>query len=292
MKYRLEKTSQKETNQVFIFGASGFLGKVLLQNIGNRSKPISVGRNDAQIFYDLNSSLPEDLEGWISSGDIWVFLAAVTSPDECESKPDFSLNINVNKTKILISWLTAHGVKVIFTSSDTVFGGKECLAYDDDSLQPIGVYATHKALIEKFVSKNNLVKVVRFSYILGHEDKFSCLVRASERSKKKLDIYLGFERCVVLIEDVISGLQRLINNWDSFDFKAVNFCGPVLVDRSEMASVLKEKRFPKLEYHCKEAPENFWCGRVKVINLDCTNFSKVLGRAPKSIYDLPQELKV
>ena len=96
----------------------------------------------------------------------------------------------------------------------------------------------------------------------------------------------------MLIEDVISGLQRLINNWDSFDFKAVNFCGPVLVDRSEMASVLKEKRFPKLEYHCKEAPENFWCGRVKVINLDCTNFSKVLGRAPKSIYDLPQELKV
>ena len=292
MKHHFKKTSQKENNKVFIFGASGFLGKVFLENIGNRSKTIGVGRNNDQIFFDLNFSNPEDLEGYISSGDIWVFLAAVTSPDECESKPDFALNINVNKTKILINWLTAHGVKVIFTSSDAVYGGKESLAYDDDTLQPMGKYATHKALIEKFVSKNKLVKVVRFSYILGHEDKFSCLVRASEKSKKKLDIYLGFERCVVLLDDVISGIQSLIDNWDRFDFKTINFCGPVSVDRTEMASVLKEKFFPKLDYYCKEAPKNFWVGRAKVINLDCTNFSKVLGRAPKSIYELSWETKV
>ena len=287
-----KKTSQKVNNNVFIFGASGFLGKALSERLDNRSKTIRVGRNNHEIFFDLGFSNPESLEGYITSGDIWVFLAAVTSPDECESKPDLTFNINVKKTKSLITWLTAHGVKVIFASSDAVYGGNEGLAYDDDIPQPKGVYANHKALIEKFFSKNNLVKVVRFSYILGHEDKFSCLLYASEKSGKKLDIFLGFERCVVLLDDVISGIQSLIDNWDRFDFQSVNFCGPALVDRAEIASFLVDKFYPKLDYYCKEAPEKFWVGRAKVIDLDSTNFSKVLGRTPKPIYELSRKIKV
>ena len=270
-------------NKLFIFGASGFLGKSLSDNLSFGSEIVKVGRNYDGVFFDLETSNPEDLKNYTCSGDIWVFLAAITSPEECESRQNFTLNINVDKTKNLITWLTNLGVKVLFASSDTVFGSKLDLAYDEDAPQPMGEYATHKALVENFVSTNNFVKVMRFSYILGHEDKFSCLVRASEKSKKKLDIYLGFERCVVLLDDVISGIQSLIDNWDRFDFKTVNFCGPVLVDRTEMASVLKEKFFPKFEYYCKEAPESFWVGRAKIINLDCTNFSKVLGRAPKPI---------
>ncbi len=275
--------SGKVNNKLFIFGASGFLGRSLSKNLTFGSETVKVGRNCDGIFFDLETSNPEDLKKYTCRGDIWVFLAAVTSTEECESRPEFALNINVDKTKILITWLTNLGIKVLFASSDTVFGGKLDLAYDEDAPQPLGEYANHKALIENFVSTNNFVKVMRFSYILGHEDKFSCLVRASEKSKKKLDIYFGFKRCVVLLDDVIHGIQNLIDNWDRFDFKTVNFCGPELVDRTEMASVLKEKYFPKLEYSCEEAPQNFWAGRAKIINLDCTNFSKVLGRAPKQI---------
>ncbi len=270
-------------NKIYIFGASGFLGKVLSTNLKDFKDLIKVGRNDDGIYFDLENSKPQDLKGRINFGDIWVFLAAVTSPEECENKPNFTFNINVTKTNNLIEWLTNEGVKVIFASSDTVFSKKKGIAYDDDSLEPLGEYARQKSLVEKFVSHNRLVKVVRFSYILGHEDKFSCLVKMFEKAKTKLDIYIDFKRCVVLLDDVELGIKNLIKNWDSFDFKSVNFCGPELVNRAEIANVLKSKFYPNLEYSCTKAPENFWNGRAKEINLDFTNFSKILGKAPKSI---------
>tara|TARA_Y100001935_G_C17277250_1_gene495372 strand:- start:353 stop:1234 length:882 start_codon:yes stop_codon:yes gene_type:complete len=283
MEYSFEKSNLKKTNKVFVFGASGFIGKVLLRKIYNNSETIGVGRNNEEVFFDLNYSDPESLKRYISKDDIWIFLAAISSPDECESNPDLAFKINVTKTKHLISWLTSQGVKVIFTSSDAVYSGIEGCVDDDETPHPIGSYASHKALVENYVRENNLVKVARFSYILGYEDKFSSMLRASEKSNKKLDIFLGFERCVVLLDDVVMGIQSLIDNWDRFDFKYINFCGPFLIDRVEMAKILKEKLFPRLDYYPKEAPKNFWISRAKRIHLDYKNFSKVLGRSPKSI---------
>jgi len=290
MKYSLEKSNLKKTNKVFIFGASGFIGKVLLGKINNESETIGVGRKNEEVFFDLNYSDPKDLKSYVSKGDIWIFLAAISSPDECESNPDLAFKVNVTKTKRLIGWLTSQGVKVIFTSSDAVYSGIDGCVDDDETPRPIGVYASHKASVENYVRDNSLVKVVRFSYILGHGDKFSDMLRASEKSNKKLDIFLGFERCVVLLDDVVLGIQSLIDNWDRFDFKYINFCGPFLVDRVEMTKILKEKFFPSLDYYPREAPTNFWIGRVKKIHLDHKNFSKVLGRSPKSINELLRDL--
>ena len=115
-------------NKLFIFGASGFLGKSLSDNLVFGSEPVKVGRNCDGVFFDLEASTPEDLQHFTRSGDIWVFLAAITSPEECESRPNFTLNINVDKTKNLITWLTNRGIKVLFASSDTVFGSKLDLA--------------------------------------------------------------------------------------------------------------------------------------------------------------------
>ena len=147
----------------------------------------------------------------------------------------------------------------------------------------MGEYANHKALIELFVSGNPLVKVIRLSYIFGEQDKFSNLVGQYEKSKKKLDVYIGFERHVVLLDDVILGVKNLIDKWDEFDFQNINFCGPDLVDRCEIASLLKDRFFHEVQFNFVEAPESFWVGRVKSIRLDYSNFSKVLSRPPKSI---------
>jgi len=273
-------------NKLFIFGSSGFLGKSLSSNLTFGFETIKVGRISDGIFFDLESSNPEDLKSYITRGDIWIFLAAITSPDECESNPNFTYKINVHKSNNLIAWLTNLGVKVLFASSDAVFGNKLDLAYDEDIPKPLGEYAKQKAMVENFVRMNKLVKVIRFSYIFGPEDKFFSLVRESEKSNKKLAIYLGFKRCVVLLDDVINGIQNLIENWDTFDFQAINFCGPELVDRNKMASVLKKKFFPKLIYYCKEPSDAFWISRAKIINVDSSAFSKVLGRSPKSIINI------
>lgn len=273
-------------NKVFVFGASGFLGAALLKNLPSRWELVGVGRNDEDLFFDLEFSDPNDLSCDVSMGDYWVFLAAITSPDVCESNPDFAFSLNVDKTQKLLDWLTGHGVRVIFASSDTVFGGKCGIAYDGDSLQPMGEYANHKALIENFVYRNPLVKIMRLSYIFGNGDKFSKLVSRYEKSREKLDVFIGFERQVVLLDDVVLGVKNLIFKWDEFSFQNVNFCGPDLVDRCEIASLLKDKFFHEVHYNFVEAPESFWVGRVKSIHLDYSNFTKVLSRPPKSINQL------
>lgn len=270
-------------NKLFIFGANGYLGKALANNLKNYKDIIKVGRNIDGLYFDLETSNPEDLQQHIGNDDVWIFLSAVSSPTECEMEFDYSFNINVTKTKNLIDWLTENGVRVIFASSDAVFGKNQGISCDDDVPNPLGAYAHQKALIEKYVKDNNLVKVARFSYIFGQDDKFSSLIKISEESKKKLDIYIGFKRCVVLLDDVIYGIDRLIRNWNSFNFKYINFCGPELIDRADMANILREKFFPNFEYINKEPPEKFWEGRAKKINLDCKNFTKILGRRPKSI---------
>ena len=273
-------------NRLFIFGANSYLGTALLNNLKNYKNIIKVGRSIDGLYFDLESSDPKDLNQHVSNGDIWIFLSAVSSPTKCEMEFDYSFNINVTKTKNLINWLTKNGVKVIFASSDAVFGKKQGISCDEDAPMPLGAYAHQKALIEKFVKNNTLVKVARFSYILGQDDKFSSLVKISEERKKTLDIYIGFKRCVVLLDDVISGIDSLIKNWDSFNFKYINFCGPELVDRADMANILREKFFPNFEYISKEPSEKFWDGRAKKINLGCKNFTKILGRRPKSIYQI------
>lgn len=269
--------------KVFIFGASGLLGRAFLRELPDKWDVIGVGRNNEDLFFDLNSSEPEKLKNIVSKGDFWIFLAAISSPDECENNAKFAYQLNVIQTKKLIKWLTNNGVKVIFASSDAVYGNRIEKAYENDKTCPMGEYGKHKALIEDFISNNPLVKVMRLSYVLSLDDNFSKLLKEHEKYKKKLNVFLGFKRHIVLLDDVIFGLTNLIKKWDQINFKNINFCGHMLVDRCEMVGILKERYYKKLEYVCVEAPNVFWDGRSKAIKLDCSNFKKLLGRLPKQI---------
>ena len=69
--------------RIFVFGGSGFIGAALLKKFKSSRNAFCVGRRDADIYFDLEQSTPSDIEGKISRGDIWIFLAAISSPDEC-----------------------------------------------------------------------------------------------------------------------------------------------------------------------------------------------------------------
>lgn len=269
-------------NQVFIFGSSGFIGSRLLNSLKINFNVVAVGRSACTIFFDLERSIPEELINIVKPGDTWVFLAGITSPAACESNFKHAFKINVVKTKELIDWLVERGVKVIFVSSDTVFGNKGNVARDDDSLAPQGRYGSCKAAVETYFQHHSLVKIIRLSYVLSGEDKFSTLARQASETGTTLDVYIGFERCVVLLKDVILGIENLIINWEDYEFQTANFCGPNLVGRNELADIIKQNFFPSLKIKIKEAPEDFWVGRVKRIQLDCANFSVILGRSPSN----------
>lgn len=275
--------------KIFIFGSSGFLGSELVEFLGGSSKVSTVGRNEEDFFFDLRTSAPNDLIHKIDEGDIWIFLAAISSPETCTAQQDMAFDINVTKTIQLINWLTDQGVRVIFSSTDGVFGRKDGIAFDGDQLHPLGSYAEMKSSVEKFFFGNDLVKVIRLSYVVGKKDKFSIMLHEATASNIIVEVFKGFERCVVLLNDVLEGIKILIENWDEFDFSVINFCGPSLIDRSDLVKALKRNIFPELKFKVSEAPADFWINRAKRIHMDCKHFSIILGRRPLEIESINED---
>ena len=275
-------------NTVYIFGASGFIGRSLVEILAPDNDVITVGRNSEDIFFDLKDSDPAELLASVSSGDFFIFLAAISSPDVCETNSELAHDVNVVKTSMLINELTIKGVKVVFSSSDAVFGNRSGFACEEDDLLPLGRYAVMKAQVENSFFNNSLVKIVRLSYVIGRDDKFCKMLSEAELKGVVVDVYKGFERNVVLLEDVLDGMVSLITHWDSFLFNVVNFSGPTLVSRQQLVETLARDVFSGLLFNVSEAPPEFWGCRAKSISTSCRNFSVILGRSPRGISEIKE----
>ena len=278
--------------KIFVFGSSGFIGRALKDNLIPNFAVYAVGRNEEDIHYDLGSSQPSELNDVVSGGDVWIFLAAISSPEICMSEYKKTFELNVEKTCELISWLTQHGVKVIFASSDAVFSGGNGIFEDNSEADSVLSYGRQKLTVEEKFNDEKLVFIVRFSYVLGAGDKFSDLVMAKARNGETLDVFSGFRRNVVLLSDVIQGIQNLIDHWEDFPFSIANFSGPDLLDRIDIIKEF-EKFYPEINYEIVPAPKGFWDARAACIETGFENFSKILGRRPASItgLDIAAEFK-
>lgn len=275
-------------NKTFILGASGYIGTNLVKYLGHKNDVVKLGRNSDGGFFDLASFNPQMLSNRVKPGDMFIFLAAISSPEICKEKKEYAFNVNVTKTIELINWLVANHVRVIFSSSDVVFGSKLRIAYDDDLLEPLGDYAEMKMLVERAFGNNSLVKIIRFSYVYGKKDKFSKMVSEAESKGRVVAVFRDFYRNIVSLGDVLEGIENLVERWDAFPFYAANFSGPRLVSRIDFIKAIKKDILPNLEFEVLDAPSGFWDSRAKSIATDCTNFSIILGRKPRGLSSLKE----
>lgn len=268
--------------KVFVAGGRGYIGSCLCSSGFSERKTLLVGRADYNVFLDLNISDFSSVLMRVEAGDFFILLSAISSPDACAKSTELAWRVNVTNTITLIEELITRGVRVVFASSDVVFGKHSGISYENSHLQPAGIYGDMKAEVEKAVSGNPLVKVVRFSLVLGKGDKFSEMLKVSASLGKKVSVFAGFERNIVSIDDVTEGIMRLVVSWDDFPEQLYNFSGPHLVSREEMTAALAQV-IPGLLYTVTEAPEGFWVNRERVIETDCKNFTRLLGRKPKNL---------
>ena len=270
-------------SKIYIIGASGFIGTNLIRSSHFKVRPISVGRASGDIAFDLSCDDPDRIARVLLPGDYLIFLAAVSSPDICNNETDYARKVNVINTSELIAAATKKRCKVIFASSDAVFGSSETPFEDSDTPCPSSLYGEMKAEIEMRFKGSPLVKIIRFSYVIGPGDKFTEMLRVNAESGGCVDIFSGFERSVVSVIDVVIGIQKMIENWEDIPFSIINFSGPEKVAREYIAKAFREKIFPNLKFRVTEAPPEFWDSRPQVINTGCKNFAVVLGRPPLNI---------
>ena len=271
---------------IYVFGASGYVGKNLVMDIESYT---TVGRDKCDIVFDLHKNDPNELIKKIKENSYFIFLAGISSLDHCENNKVEATKINYINTLKIIQGLSQKNCRILFSSTDAVFGAEEKKAFEYTNLNPKGHYAFLKAAVEKEISQISGVKIIRFSYIFGKGDKFTELIREFSNRNEVLEVYSGFKRNVVCINDVVEGIVSIIRHWDKIDARTFNFSGPDLVSREKIASLFSKNEIKGFKYNVQNPDESFWYLRAESIETDNYNFSKLLSNKPKNIKDMINE---
>jgi dTDP-4-dehydrorhamnose reductase len=96
-----------------------------------------------------------------------VHCAAICDVGTCEKSPEFAYRVNVEGTRILLAHAPP-GVRIVYVSSDHVFGGETGGPYFEDTPPaPISVYGETRVAAEELVLARAQSLVVRASLWIG-----------------------------------------------------------------------------------------------------------------------------
>lgn len=172
--------------RVTIFGATGLLGKPLIQEwtqddvVGFGSKDVDI-RDVAQIRSAVERTRPECI----------VNAAAYTDVDGCESNRELAFAINHRGAVNVAEVAKASGARLLFVSTDYVFDGLATAPYETDHPRaPRSVYGTSKGRAEEEIGKllPNAC-MVRTSWLFGVGGKcFPDTILKLAASRSEIDV--------------------------------------------------------------------------------------------------------
>lgn len=273
-----------------IVGASGFVGKhlnaKLYKNydcIGTSTKLIT-----GLVKFDLQNPLEFDFK-LISHDTVIYFLASISSPDECNNNINYVKKINVIGTCAFIEKAISLGAKVIFFSSDIIYGHQKQEFKETAPVNPIGNYAEMKREVEEYFSGESNFKSLRLSYIFSRDDKFTNYLLECLHNNKEAVLFDPFDRSVIYREDVLEGAMALAFRWKEFPQQVLNFGGPQNISRVEYAKeLIDSKILTELRYRIEEPDEGFFNSRPRQINMKSPFLHKLLNRKPRTLRQAAQ----
>jgi dTDP-4-dehydrorhamnose reductase len=221
----------------------------------------------------------------LKMGDVVAFCAAISEPSVCANQFQESLRVNVTSTGDFIYEALKRGCKVIFLSSDAVYGNVLGEFDEEETVDPLGVYAEMKALVEKRFLEYPLFKVLRLSYNFFKEDRFTTYLRNCAEEGATAEIFDPFSRSVVHRDDTVDAIIALYNNWDVCGENVINCGGPETLSRVEFATILKDSVYPGLKMKVITPNEKFYQDRPAIVSMRSNHLEEVLGRPARSIQD-------
>jgi len=177
------------------------------------------------------------------------------------------------------------GAKILFFSSDVVYGNTVNVVDESSETDPFGNYAQMKDEVEKTFFNEKNFKVFRLSYVLSKEDKYLSYLKSCSNKNEVAEVFHPFSRKVVYIEDVLQAIENVLVKWDEFENQKFNICGDEDISRKDIADFYNGAIGDKLEYKIIEPDNKFWEARPKDINIISIYFEKLLGRKPTKIQD-------
>lgn len=257
--------------RIAIVGSSGYIAKHLMKAFTSQIPNCEIVKIDMSDEADLKLQLtaPSDFDyDQLNGIDYVIFTAAISGPDMCANEYEKCWDINVTGTSFFIHEAIKRNVKVLFFSSDAVFGDiSGHIYYEDSETQAYTAYGKMKKAIEDEFKNSPLFKCIRLSYVVSENDKFISYCLSCIRKNETADIFHPFYRNCITVSDVIKAIIWLMNNWCTFDSFVLNVTGTELVSRVRMADEINRYFGNKLKYVVSKPDESFFKNRPQVTQM-------------------------
>lgn len=269
---------------VHVIGATGFIGQHLLEAAQEAGNATGTSSRATGGLAKLAFENPEGFDySTIGSGDIAFVTAAISSPDVCANQRDRAWQINVEGSSAVISQIRARNARVIFFSSDAVYGEREP-EFDEGGLpQPCGEYAQMKRAVEERFADDEGFKAIRLSYVFARDDKFTSYLLHCASTNVPAEIFHPFYRAPIHRNDVIGGVLALAARWNEFPERVINFGGPQILSRIEFAREIKARALPQLEISPTAPGAEFFMNRPRHISMRSPVLQRLLNGRTSTI---------
>ena len=213
--------------KIFITGGSGYIGSYLIKFLSkNKSfalhtirykNKIKIKQKKNIFVYKINLTNKNKINKLLNliNPDIILNLAAFTNPKNNNENPHKSFKYNFIINKILVEYCYKYKKKIIFTSTDKVYGGNIPEPSERQDLKPNDEYGVNKLRCEKYIKKK-LTKyiILRFGSVYN---KFSIskkhfINQAVNNIKNKKKVYLATNifRLFISIEKLTILISKLL----------------------------------------------------------------------------------
>ena len=230
----------------------------------------------------LNYNFDKDSIGGtvLREGDTIIFTAAISEPAIVSAQFEKATRVNVESTGEFIQGAIDLGCKVLFLSSDTVYGDVETGFDESHPINPKGAYAEMKSIVEKRFEGNHNFKSFRCSLNFYKDDRFTQYLKTCAANNVEADIFDPLTRAIVHRDDTVDAILAVANDWSLAEGQYTNCGGPQVLSRAQIAETMKRVALPNLQFKVSRPPSKFYTDRPAFIEMKSPNLKRILGRSP------------
>lgn len=255
-----------------LVGSSGYIAKYIEKRFSEEKDIDLILKMDKSDSADQYLDLAEAEKfnyGILDDVDFVVFTAAVSGPDQCAIDYDNCWNINVVGTTYFIKEAIKHNCRVLFFSSDAVFGNDSSVIYNEESLTAAHTpYGKMKKAVEDEFANEPLFKAIRLSYVVSAKDRFVTYCINCINNNEIADIYHPFYRNAITVSDVVDVVIYFAFHWKDYSPTFFNVAGKELISRIRIADELNMLLGERLKYSVSTPGGDFFANRPMITRMN------------------------
>jgi dTDP-4-dehydrorhamnose reductase len=235
--------------KISIIGASGFIGShlhdYLTENLPLDFRTIGTYYSNPWrdlIFLDMTEKDQIEKYLLVSKPDYIIMLAGSKDVKKCEEDNSFSYNINTKPIQNIIQIIMKHGTKtkLIFFSTDYVFGGEHGQYKTDSKPNPNTNYGCSNFLAEKILFKSNIdYKIIRTGAVIGNGAIFYNWLISSLKEDNKISLFDNVFYTPTPVELLDEIIHKIILNYEDIPQKILHVVGEQRLSRYEFGVIVQ-----------------------------------------------------